>query len=193
MNHQILGMPPPFPDPIAAALGHLMVGFQGLELTLVIAISQFMHPGNDNVPPNLTFSVLRELPFASLVKLFASIPHDLTGPDLPFSRLKEDSHHSKQLFADFASAAMLCTVAQERRNQLMHSNWLQPHNGIGDETMLRVKVRTSRKKGPSIARVFESVKTVSAAINATNVATSATFVASATLKFFLFPNREDAG
>jgi hypothetical protein len=121
-----------------------MVRFQALESTLVFAVGRFMHPGNDDAPPQLTMSVLYELPFASLVKLFASIPVVLTGPELPFSRLKEDSDDIRQLVADFASAAKLCTAAEERRNQLMHSNWLQSYIGPEEGSVLRVKMRSTQ-------------------------------------------------
>lgn len=169
-----------------------MVRFQALESTLIFAVGRFMHPGSDDVPPQLTMSVLYELPFASLVKLFASVPIVLTGPELPFSRLKEDSDNTRQLVADFASAAKLCTAAAERRNQLMHSNWLQLHIGPEEGSVLRVKMRTTRKKGPVAPPVYESVETVSAAIDAINAAMTATSTASATLRFFLFPSGEDA-
>ena len=184
--------PPPFPDALAASLGQLMVRFQALESTLLFAVGRFMHPENDDIPPQLTMSVLYELPFSSLVKLFATIPLTLTGPNLPFSRLTEDTNESRQLVADFASAAKLCTAAEERRNQLMHSNWLQIHIGPGDESVMRVKMRTRRKSGVAAPLTRESVDTVSTAIDAINAAMTATFTASARLKLFLFPGAEDA-
>ena len=168
-----------------------MVRFQHLESTLIFAVGRFMHPGNDDVPPQLTMSVLYELPFASLVKVFASTPFVLAGPELPFCRLKEDTDDTRQLVADFAFAAKLCTAAEERRNQLMHSNWLQLYIAPEDGSVLRVKMRT-KKKGIVAPPVSESVETVSAAIDAINAAMTATFTASATLKFFLFPSDEDA-
>jgi hypothetical protein len=183
---------PPFPDALAASLGQLMVRFQALESTLIFAVGRFMHPGNDDIPPQLTLSVLYELPFSSLVKLFATIPLTLTGPSLPFSRLKENTDEAKQLVADFASAAKLCTAAEERRNQLMHSNWLQLHIGPGEESVMRVKMRATRKSGAAAPLIRESVDTVSADIDAINEAMTATFTASAGLKFFLFPGAEDA-
>jgi hypothetical protein len=137
-------------------------------------------------------SILYELSFSSLVKVFATIPVALTGPELPFSRLKEDNDETRQLVAVFASAAKLCTAAEERRNQLMHSNWLQLHIGPQDGSVLRVKMRTTRKNGSAAALVQESVETVSAAIDAINAAMSASFTASAMLKFFLFPSSENA-
>ena len=191
MNAQLPG-PPPIPDSLAASLGQLMVRFQHLESTLIFSVGRFMHPGNDDVPPQLTMSVLYELPFASLVKLFASIPIVLAGPEFPFSRLKEDNDNTRQLVADFASAAKLCTAAEERRNQLMHSNWSQLHICPEDESVLRMKMRTTKKKGLVTPPVYESVETVSAAIDVINAAMTATFTSSATLKFFLFPSGEDA-
>lgn len=169
-----------------------MVRFQDLESTLIFAVGRFIHPGNDHIPPQLTMSVLYELPFASLIKVFASIPVVLAGPEPPFSRLKEDTDDTRQLIADFASAAKLCTAAEERRNQLMHSQWLQIHIAPEDGSVLRVKMRTAKKKGAVAPPVRESVETVSAAIDAINAAMTATFTASATLKFFLFPRDEDA-
>jgi len=169
-----------------------MVRFQALESTLIFAVGRFMHPGNDDVPPPLTMSVLYELPFASLVKLFASIPVVLTDVKLPFSRLKVDSDDTRQLIANFASAAKLCTVAEERRNQLMHSNWLQAHIGSEGRSVLRVKMRTTKKTGTVASQVYESVETVSTAISAIDAAMAATFSASANLKFFLFPGDDEA-
>lgn len=190
MNAQLPG-PPPFPDALAESLGHLMVRFQDLESTLIFAVARFMYLGNNDVPSQLTMSVLYELPFASLVKVFASIPFALAGPELPFSRLKEDTDNTKELVADFASAAKLCTAAEERCNQLTHSSWLRLYNAPGDGSALRVKMR-SKKKGIVTPPVSETVETVSAAINAINAAITATFCASATLKLFLFPSDEDA-
>jgi len=167
-----------------------MVRFQLLESTLVFAVGRFMHPGGGSVPPQLTMSVLYEIPFASLVKVFSSIPVVLAGPEPPFSRLEEDTDETRQLVADFASAAKLCTAAEEKRNQLMHSSWfanIAPHDG----SVLRVKMRTT-KKGARSAMVRESVETVTAAIAAIDAASLATFTASATLNFSLFPIDEDA-
>ena len=182
----------PFPTDLAAKLGQLMVRFQALESALVFGIGRFMHPGNDDVPPNLTMSVLYELSFATLVKVFAAMPVVLPGPELPLSRLKENNDETRRIVAAFASAAKLCTAAEERRKQLMHSNWLQLHIGPQDGSVLRVKMRTTRTKGALALPVRESVETVSAAIDAINAALAATFSASTSLKFFLFPEDENS-
>lgn len=183
---------PQFPDALAASLGQLMVRFQALEATLVLAIGRFLHPGNDGVPPQLTMSLLYELSFASLVKVFATIPIVLSGPDVPFARLREDNDETRQLFSYFTTAAKLCSAAEERRNQLMHSNWLQILIKPGDESVLRAKMRTLRKKGAPPPLAAESIETVSEAIATINAAITETFSASATLNYFLFPNSGDA-
>lgn len=126
-----------------------MVRFQALETTLVFAIGRFLHPGNNGAPPQLTMSLLYELSFASLVKVFETIPIVLSGQDLPFSRLAEKNDKTRQLLSDFTAAAKLCSAAEERRNQLMHSNWLQILIKPGDESVLRAKMRTLKRKGPS--------------------------------------------
>lgn len=182
----------PFPDALADALGQLMVRFQSLESTLVFAVGRFMHPRNNDVPPPLTMSVLYQLPFSSLVKVFATIPIVLAGPDLPFSLLKADNAETNRLVQAFASAAKLCTAAEEWRNQLMRSNWLQMYFEPQDGSVLRVKMRTNRRNGAVALPVRESVETVSAATDAINAAMTATFTASASLKFYLFPDGDDA-
>jgi len=182
----------PFPDALATALGQLMVRFQSLESTLVFAIIRFMHPGLNDVPPPLTMSVLYELPFRSLVKVFAVIPSVLPGSDLPFSRLKENNADTIGLLEAFATAAKLCTAAKERHNQLMHSTWLQLNFEPQDGSVLWVKISTNRKKGTVAMPVRESVETVSAAVDAINVAKTATFIASASINYFLFPDDGNA-
>ena len=89
-------------------------------------------------------SVLYELPFASLVKVFASIPVVLAGPEPPFSRLKEDTDDTRQLVADFACAAKLyCGRGKTQSTDaliLVHT----PEDGL----VLRVKMRTAKKSHP---------------------------------------------
>ena len=167
-----------------------MVRFQALEATLVLAIGRFLHPGNNGVPPQLTMCILYELSFASLVKVFETIPIVLKGQDLPFSKLAENNDETRELISYFAAAAKLCCTAEERRNQLMHSNWLQTLMKPGDESVLRAKMRARKKKGALSPLVPESVETVSEAIDTINAAMTATFSASATLNDFLFPSRD---
>ena len=168
-----------------------MVRFQALESTLLFAVVRFVHPGTNDVPPPLTMAVLYELPFASLVKLFSSIPVVLQDSQLPFSRLLEDKDEAKQIVSDFINAAKLCTASEERRNQLMHSYWLPVYITPHEESVMRVKMRLTRKRGAASPPVCESVETVTSAIAAINEAMLATFSASARLKFFLFPTDEN--
>lgn len=183
---------PPFPDSLATALGHLMVRFQALETTLVFAIGRYIHPGVDDVPPPLTMAALHELPFASLVKLFSTIPTILMSPEPPFNRLSEQSDEVEKIRAAFVAAARLCTASEERRNQLMHSSWLQICLKPGEESVLRLKMRVGRKRATPSPPARESIETVTATINAVNDAMMATFSASASLAFFLYPERPDA-
>ncbi|MDX1961539.1 MAG: FMN-binding negative transcriptional regulator [Pirellulales bacterium] len=179
-----------FPDSLATTLGQLMVQFQALESTLVFAIGRFLHPGIKDVPPPLTMAVLFELPFATLVKLFAKIPIILQGNQLPYSRLKEDNEETRQITADFINAAKMCTASEERRNQLMHSNWLTNLKNQDDDSVMRVKSRVT-KKGVASPLILESVSTVTIAIETIKAANHATFCASARLNFFLFPSDDD--
>lgn len=177
----------PFPDKLAAALGHLLVRFQLLETTLQHAVGRFVNPGREDVPPALTMHLLSELSFASLTKIFASIPSALATDQPAFPSLATENREVLDLRAVFANAAKLCSAAEARRNQLVHSTWLPLSPFAEDGAIPRIKLRAPRKSASGVAVAHESSETVKVATAAVDSAMTATFSASAQLHYFLFP------
>lgn len=176
-----------FPEPLAAALGHLLVRFQELESTLLFAVGRFVHPGIEGNPPALTVALLHELPFKSLVALFSSIPRMLSENEPPFPKLSMTDPAVIEAAEAFTVAAKQCNKVEQRRNQLVHSNWLQLQIGPEDGSIYRAKARTSRSKGANQSLTRENQKSVEAAIEEVNRAMLAVFMASAQLNSLIAP------
>ncbi len=179
---------PTFPEEVATALGHLLVRFQSLERSLTFALARFMNPGPQPVPPSLTLAVLNELPFKSLVKLFSALPAILLSTDPPFPPLVSGSPEFKDLASAFEKGARLAAAVEERRNQLVHSDWLWLAVPQVGAAVLRSKSRTHRKNGlnPSLERV--TAQAVQEAIQQVDEAMSEVAIASAKLQALLFPD-----
>lgn len=149
-------VPPKFPDECATALGHLIVIFQSLESALMYGLAELTRPDRMPFPTTLAVSIVNELSFASKVKLFGTIPsvypkNTVTGPNLPAS-----SSFYDEAVADLELAVKTATAAEERRNQLMHSQWIYGHQPEPGEAVLRIKMRTNRKGGAN--GIFEETK-----------------------------------
>jgi len=179
---------PAFPDDVATALGHLLVRFQSLERSLTFAVGRFMNPGTQAIPPSLTLAVLNELPFKSLVKIFAALPAILLNADPPFPQLVGGSPEFEALASAFENGAKLATAVEERRNQLVHSDWLWMAAPQIGGAVLRSKSRTHRKNGmnPSMEQV--TAHAVEEAIKQVNEAMREVALASAALQALLFPD-----
>ncbi|WP_200227260.1 hypothetical protein [Rubrivivax gelatinosus] len=153
---------PPFPVPIAAALGHYMVRFQELEVAVLLAIGRYLHAGADGTPPPLTMAVLSQLSYRSLVAIFEQIPTHLKAPSGPFPQLAEDNEITRDIIKQFKEVAKLCSKVEARRNQLMHSNWLRLLLKEGDESIIRAKIKPNgdAMEPESVSTIEHSIRDI---------------------------------
>lgn len=155
--------PPEFPDDCAAALGHMLVAFQSLEAGMLYSLARFLHPESAPFPKPLAVAILSELPFGALVKMVAHLPNAIRPADIPKLESRGGVEAYEEAVAELRLAVRLITAAEERRNQLVHSQWIWGHGPAPGESVLRVKFRAGRKGHSKSTMVEESEETIQAA------------------------------
>lgn len=122
----------------------------------MFALAELLQPERIPFPTGLAVSVVNELSFANKVKLFGNIPaaypkESVAGP----SRTASEEFYDEAA-AELALAVKTAASAEERRNQLMHSQWIYGHAPGPSEPVLRAKLRTNRKG--AISGLFEETQ-----------------------------------
>lgn len=175
---------PPFPEPLATALGHLLVRFQALESELCIVIARFMKPGSNDLPDLLTVAVLGELPFRSLIKLLKTIPMAVMVNGRLLAEIAPEDSELMDALDSLLLAAKLANDAEERRNRLVHSSWLWLACPLPDDEAYRVRLRGGARQARA-AFSIESAASVEAVTELIDSAHRELALASAGIHFFV--------
>ncbi len=162
--------PPQFPDDCAAALGHMLVAFQSLEAGMLYSLARFLNPESAPFPKPLAVAVLGELSFGALTKLLAHLPNAIRADDIPELTSRGGIGAYGEAVAELQLAIRLITTAEERRNQLVHSQWIWGHGPAPGESVFRLKFRAGRKAHSKSTMVEESEETIQAAIQSADEA-----------------------
>ncbi|HQS59436.1 MAG: hypothetical protein B7Y56_09865 [Gallionellales bacterium 35-53-114] len=147
-----------FTDEHYIALGRMVVQFQELEQAITIALAQFMQPKDIGLALGFTHTVIIELSFATRLKLLSNFveTHPVTHFIPPGSKFEESkSEEFLEELNELRDGLKIATLAEAKRNGLIHSNWLTSSQMCGPPgTVLRFK---KRAKGRSTHQTIEFV------------------------------------
>lgn len=132
-----------------SALGKLIIEFQGIEMVAKHSLATFMHPSRLIPQDPLSYMVINELPFKSILNLLSTfvntteIDHFIFEGDVIRS-IKINNYHEQ--ISILNAGISLAREVEEVRNKLVHSNWLTHPVGGPAGTVLRFKSRVGTKK-----------------------------------------------
>lgn len=177
-----------FTDAHYIALGKLVVQFQELEQAITFGLARLMQPKDLELAFGFTHTVLNELPFANRLKLLSNFVE--THPVSHF--VPSGSKHEKYAIEDYQeelanlkNGIKLSTVAEGKRNSLIHSNWLTSPAAGPPGTVLRVKKRAKSNKTIG-AMEFISASDIQAIVEEMERATSLIMKSASRLHILLY-------
>lgn len=137
--------PRTFTEQHYAALGKVIVAFQSLEMTITYGLLALLHPEKLAFESKLATAIVNEHSFSNRLKLLLLFP-SLNNPLELFSG--DDGPNKAHLWmynqaiSLLSEGGVLATEAESKRNQLIHSSWMDGPEG----TVIRTKLRVRKNK-----------------------------------------------
>ena len=147
------------------AIGQMIVEFQSLEATLKTGLTLLMNNELGTVAGQLVYAMVAEVSFGTAVRIASAIPGIFTPARLGVTKEESFARLSQCLLEtseQLKKGLKVATEVEERRNQLIHSHWLESSGYVAPEGMMsRIKTKT-RKGGVSTAFEHESLGAIAA-------------------------------
>ena len=155
-----------FTDELYIALGKMVIAFQSLEQTITYGLAFLMCPNEFTEALGLTHTALNELSFGSRLKLLSNYiethsPTHFIPPGCRYEKVKIEEFPA--VLEKLRKGIQIAHVAEEKRNQLIHSYWMT------NPCIKRIKVRT-KHKSTQLSAEYITVEAVSAIVEEMNLA-----------------------
>lgn len=141
-----------------AALGKMLVAFQGLDSSVTMCLTNFLQPEKDPWESLFNLLVVETLPFRKKLDLIRAFPETVDLEEA-FPTKHERSPHYREEFLAYkeriAEGCRLAHKAEERRNELVHAIWVdQAGFGNTPESVLMLRRRVAKGKIKTTSRMI---------------------------------------
>lgn len=176
-----------FTDEHYIALGKMVIAFQSLEQSITNGLAFLMHPNEIDQALGFTYTVLNEMSFGSRVKLLSNYveTHPITHfvpSGVQYEKVKAEEF--PEVLEKLRTGIRIAGVAEEKRNQLIHSYWLTDVASGPPGSVLRMKLRAKYNKTQGSTE-YVTAETISAIVEEMNRASGMIFEATQHLRIFL--------
>ena len=157
-------------EPHYTALGRMLVVFQSMEATLTQGLVLLLNKDLGTPSGHLCYATISELSFASASRIASLVPSTFTFERIGATTSDGEERLRKELTDlsnRLARGLKLANEAEQRRNQLVHSQWfIGPGIVNAPETLTRMKIKVKARnlsmqfEAESIAGIGEVIEKV---------------------------------